>query len=255
MIDPLKDGISELQVVQVCGNDRMIVNAARVSYASDLAADAPLNDKDLKLIKFLIANEHGSPLEHNLITFRVKAPLYVVQEMLRHRIGVSINQLSARYAEPWKNKVIGGNINIDGKEYPCRFYNLFYTPKTFRLQDSKNKQSSYGSIDSSLDAVIRADYIHSNIRSFETYERLLSHGVAREIARGVLPHSTYTELYYTMNLRSLMHFLHLRLSDAAQFEIRQFASGMKELAAQHFAIVFKIMEEIENERRESKSIA
>lgn len=231
--DPLRDNISEIELIQACGSDKMIVNAARVSYGNDASINEAVTERDKKLIKFLLRHRHGTPFEHNLITFRVKAPLYVIQEMLRHRIGVSFNQESHRYIQPGQKSTEQGS--------PIRKY---YVPQTFRLQDTKNKQSSIGSIDNELNDASKELYINSCDEAFNNYESLINKGVCREQARGVLPHCTYSSLYFTLNLRSLMHFLGLRLPQNAQWEIRQYAKCALILCEPIFPETFEIIKEL-----------
>jgi thymidylate synthase (FAD) len=95
IIDPLKDGISSVELLDNMGNDLTVVNAARVSYAKE---SAEYNGKDAKLIRYLMRNKHGSPFEHAVFTFRVRAPLFVVQQWERHRIA-SYNEESGRYIQ------------------------------------------------------------------------------------------------------------------------------------------------------------
>lgn len=227
--DPLQDGISEIEYIQHCGNDKMIVNAARVSYANDTRLDEEINEKDIKLLKFLIQNDHGTPFEHNLITFRIKTPLYVIQEMLRHRIGTSFNQESHRYIEPGKNI----NTGVIRK---------FYIPNEFRLQDNKNKQSSKGIIENNEEA--KEIYLRQCEQAFDAYNELISRKVCREQARGVLPHCTYSSLYFTVNLRSFIHFSKLRLSKNAQWEIRQYAKYMLEICKPLFPGALSVLSEL-----------
>lgn len=235
--DVLGDGISNLQLVQIFGTDRMVVNAARVSYANDVDLHAPVTEKDRKLIRFLLKHHHGTPLEHNLITFRVKAPLYVVQEMLRHRIGTSFNQQSHRYIEPGK-----GEENVERK---------FYVPTHFRYQHKTNRQASEGEFPEVDYLRARADYLEACEFSYDQYQKLIDAGVAREQARGVLPHSTYTSLYFTLNLRSLMHFLGLRLEEDAQWEIRQYANQMNWIAEHYFPVTLGVWRELRDATAES----
>lgn len=234
--DPLGDGLSHLELVQIFGTDKMVVNAARVSYAKDVDLNEPVNDRDKKLIRFLLENNHGTPLEHNLITFRVKAPLYVIQEMLRHRIGTSFNQESHRYIEPGK-----GEPEVLRK---------FYVPTHFRYQDKKNKQASNGEFPETDYLRARADYLEACDFAYAQYQKLIDAGVAREQARGVLPHSTYSSLYFTLNLRSLFHFLELRLASNAQLEIRQYANIMRDLVRDHFPITMGVWEDIRETKNE-----
>jgi thymidylate synthase (FAD) len=201
------DDIGGIEVVQQSGTDHMIAAAARVSYGNDIGLEDAA--KDERLIRRLMRDGHGSPFEHNLITFRVVAPLFVVQEMLRHRIGVSFNQISMRYVDQTDDAKFLG----------------FYTPQHFRVQSETNKQASDGVLDFDQ-AMARGMYETTCRISHEIYRELIEKGVPREQARGVLPHCTYTALYITMNARSLMHFLELRLSPNAQWEIRQYADAM-----------------------------
>lgn len=229
--DPLGDEVSSIEYVQHAGDDRMIVNAARVSYANDMDFNAPITDKDYKLIRYLFKHKHGTPFEHNLITFRIKAPLYVIQEMLRHRVGTSFNQQSHRYVQPGQTD-----------DEPFRKY---YVPTHFRYQHESNKQSSSGEF-SEVDYLrAKAEYVESCDRSFDSYERLIEMGVAREQARGTLPHCTYSSLYMTVNIRSLLNFLVLRLDETAQWEIRQYGKSMVKLVEPYFPYTFKALKELE----------
>ena len=205
-IDPLGDGLSKLQLISYSGSDLDIVNCARVSYAK---TSQNLTEKDSKLIKFLIDNEHGSPFEHTYLKFMVKAPIFVLREWHRHRAGWSYNEWSMRYLQM-------------GEAAPLEFYK----PVNWRYQSKTNKQASDGEF---KDVVLDKAYNEANKAAADTYNQLISAGVAREIARGVLPVCTYTSMFASCNLRSLMHFLHLRESEAAQYEIRQYAKGLRNI--------------------------
>lgn len=219
-ISPLKDPYSEVILLEHCGGDETIAAAARVSYAKDTKNFTDIQNK--KLIKYMLEHEHGSPFEHTFIKFRVVAPLYVVQEMLRHRIGVSYNQQSARYTE---------------------FEPHFYTPLEFRESSPVNKQSSVESL-TLPQADIRDIYFETLQTSYDAYKRLLHIGVAKEQARGVLPHCTYTSLYITFNLRSLLHFLKLRLAPGAQWETQQYAKAYLSLVKPLFPLTFESIDEL-----------
>lgn len=207
-IDPLQDTISSLSLVRVSGSDIDIVNAARVSYGKLVTT---ITERDAKLISFLMRHKHTSPFEHNQLSFRVKAPLFVARQWMRHRMN-SYNEISYRYVKA-----------------PTEFY----IPRMWRGQDQVNKQASQGTFED--DALTQA-YQNGIAASFALYEQLLERGVARELARTILPTSTYTEFIVTCNLHSLMHFLRLRLDPGAQYEIKQYALGMLGLALPHFPI-------------------
>jgi thymidylate synthase (FAD) len=163
--DPLGDGISSVQLIQQVGDDAMVCAAARVSLANDLKVRS--TEDNFKLIKYLLKHEHGTPLEHNLITYRVVMPLYVVQELLRHRIGTSVNQSSHRYIQV-KNQA--------------------YVPNIFRAQSVSNRQASVADEAGRIDQKkVQLAYQEAVARAYETYEQLLAAGVCREQARGVLP--------------------------------------------------------------------
>jgi thymidylate synthase (FAD) len=206
--DPLGDGISSVELVRVSGSDLDVVNAARVSYGK---VSTTVSDRDKKLINFLMEHNHTSPFEHNQLSFRVKAPIFVSRQWMRHRMN-SYNEISYRYVKAALE---------------------FYTPPKWRSQDLKNKQASIGSFDN---AEFTAHYKEAVAHSVKAYEYLLTNGIGREIARSVLPLCTYTEFIFTCNLHSLMHFMKLRLHAGAQYEIRMYAQTLLQLALPHFPI-------------------
>jgi len=207
-VDPLGDGISSLDLVRVSGSDVDIVNAARVSFGKFVTTIA---ERDKNLIRFLMEHAHTSPFEHNQLSFRVKAPIFVARQWMRHRMN-SYNEISYRYVKA-----------------PLEFY----VPPKWRKQDTVNKQAS---IDSYVDEQATQIYRTTIQACVQTYEDLLARGVCRELARGILPVCTYTQYIFTCNLHSLMHFLTLRLHAGAQYEIRQYALGMLKLALPHFPV-------------------
>jgi thymidylate synthase (FAD) len=160
-------------------------------------------------------HEHTSPFEHNQLSFRIKAPLFVARQWFRHRMN-SYNEISYRY------------VKADMKEY--------YMPNTWRLQDKVNKQSSIGSFERED---LKAKYKAAVDATMKVYDELLAEGVCREQARALLPMSTYTEFIFTCNLHSLMHFIKLRLSPDAQYEIRVYAKALLSLAYEYFPISLK----------------
>lgn len=185
--------------------DMTVVRAARVSYGSGLKSTA----EDRKLIKYLLEHEHGTPFEHNSFTFHVKCPIFVMRQWVRHRIGQSFNEVSGRYTEMKEE---------------------FYIPTKWRGQDTKNKQ---GSVDFTQ---LHDEYLSSVLESaceiaFRRYMEFIKMGVAREMARMVLPINLYTEFYWTVNARSLMAFIKLRSESHAQWEIQQYSSALAAIFA------------------------
>ncbi len=207
-LDPLGDNISSLELVRVSGSDIDVANAARVSFGKTITS---LSEKDVKLIQYLMNHDHTSPFEHNQFSFRVKAPIFVTRQWMRHRMA-SYNEISYRYV----------NVPME-----------FYTPHQWRYQDPVNRQASHGSFENEEMRKIYQDTIETAVQA---YEKLLANNVCRELARGLLPVCTYTQFIYTCNLHSLTHFMKLRLHPGAQWEIQQFAQGLLKLALPHFPV-------------------
>lgn len=212
------DDIGSVEYVQHMGNDLTIVNAARVSFGKQ---KENIDAKDKKLIKYLIENRHTSTLEHNIVTFRFKVPLFVRGQHHRHRTW-SYNEISRRYTSEHLE---------------------FYEPLTFRTQHKSNRQASNDEeqinptitkVDFGLapvSGVSAADMIkHHHITSVDLFNKLLKNGICREQARGVLPQNLYTEYYGTCNLNNLVKFLDLRLDSHAQWEIRRVAEACRDIA-------------------------
>jgi thymidylate synthase (FAD) len=181
--------------------DLAIVNGARVSFNQ---ASQELEERDAGLIRFLMRNGHGSPFEHGYFRFLIKAPLFVVREHHRHRAGHSYNEWSGRYSKMEPE---------------------FYVPDNVRTQVGKPGAYSFEPVDEETREAARDEIEQNAVRAFQAYERLIERGVAKEIARTVLPLSTYTKYYWSCNPRSLMHFCSLRNHEDAQFEIRQYAAA------------------------------
>ena len=210
-LDPLQDHISSVTLVRVSGSDLDIVNAARVSYGK---ISTEVSERDKKLIWFLMEHKHTSPFEHNQLSFRIKAPLFIARQWMRHRMN-SYNEISYRYAKSALE---------------------FYIPFHWRTQNKLNKQSSDQAFS---DTFLREQYEKALELAAQTYELLLKQDVSRELARGVLPLCTYTEFIFTCNLHSLMHFLTLRLNSGAQQEIRRYAQALLYFAEPHFPIALE----------------
>jgi thymidylate synthase (FAD) len=181
--------------------DLAVVNGARVSFNQ---ASDELTDRDAGLIRFLMREKHGSPFEHGYFRFIVKAPLFVVREHHRHRAGHSYNEWSGRYSKMEPE---------------------FYVPDFVRTQIGKPGAYSFEPVDGGVRDAVRREIEENAHCAFQAYERMLEQGVAKEVARAVLPLSTYTKYLWSCNPRSLMHFCALRNHESAQFEIRQYAAA------------------------------
>ena len=187
------------------GTEATITNAARVSFGK---MKETFDEKDEKLLKYLIENKHMTPLEHVKFTFSVHCPLFVRGQWHRHRAGWSYNEISRRYTE---------------------FDMEYYVPEEFRVQSDNNKQASLeGSV---IENNKEAYEMYKNAveKCAETYEKLLEIGVCKEQARGILPQTMFTTFWATVDLRNLLHFIELRDDEHAQKEIRVYAQAMKEL--------------------------
>lgn len=182
-------------------SDLAVANGARVSFN---LASQEMTSKDEGLIRFLMRDHHGSPFEHGYFRFIVKAPLFVVREHHRHRAGHSYNEWSGRYSKMQAE---------------------FYVPTNVRTQVGKPGAYTFEPVDDKTREATRAEIEHQSLEAFAAYERMLELGVAKEVARTVLPLNMYTTYYWSCNPRSLMHFCALRNSEFAQFEIREFAQA------------------------------
>jgi thymidylate synthase (FAD) len=183
------------------GGDAAVVRSARVSHGSE-AGDP---ERDKKLIRYMLEHKHGTPFEHAVFTFHVKLPIFCARQWIRHRVS-SYNEMSMRYREA-KDE--------------------FYFPERWRLQDTKNKQGSVGADWTSTDHErVTRDLRAQAEQAMNLYRAMVASGVAREMARMALPVNLYTEWYWTVNARALMHFFELRSEQHAQWEMRQYSNAL-----------------------------
>jgi thymidylate synthase (FAD) len=199
------DGIGSVDLVEHMGSDLTIVNSARVSFGKH---KEKLDEKDERLVNYLVKHRHTSTFEHNVVTFRFVVPLFVRSQHHRHRTW-SYNEISRRYTD----------VNIQ-----------FYEPKEFRTQHKSNRQASnIGELANPLlnsPAVSTGEAVRQHHKScLMLYGKMLDAGVCREQARGVLPQNMYTEYYGTVNLSNLLKFIDLRTHDGAQWEIQKAAEA------------------------------
>jgi thymidylate synthase (FAD) len=193
--------------------DLSVANAARVSFAR---RKEELDDADAGLIRFLMRDRHGTPFEHNAFRFHVRAPIFVAREWFRHRVG-SFNEFSMRYA---------------------RATDDFYVPEADDVRSQVGKPGAYSfePVDSELAERTREELREVYDQAYATYERLVEAGVARELARSVMPVGAYTEFYWTVNARALMNFVSLRAAETAQREIRRYAEAVERLFAEQMPV-------------------
>lgn len=229
-IDLFGDNIGSVEYVDHMGSDLTIVNAARVSFGSEKRA---LDEKDVKLINYLMQHNHTSPFEHCSITMRFVVPLFIRSQHHRHRTW-AYNEISRRYT------------GVDMR---------FYSPESFRTQHKSNRQASNDEfVNPGLDsAYLQIGYetaknavsMH-NTRSLNLYNAMVEAGICREQARGVLPQNLYTEYYGTVNLHNLLKFISLRMHEGAQWEIQQVAKACLDIAMTHFPLAVEAYEKKHN---------
>jgi thymidylate synthase (FAD) len=196
-------------------DDLSVVNGARVSFARRVDE---MDEADEGLIRFLMRERHGTPFEHNSFRFHVRTPIFVAREWFRHRMG-SFNEFSMRYA---------------------RATDEFYVPapKDVRTQVGKPGSYSFEPVEPEVAEATRERLKEVYETAYRAYEELVEQGVARELARAVLPVGAYTEFYWTVNARALMNFVSLRNSETAQREIRRYAEACELFLEQRMPVTY-----------------
>lgn len=205
----------EVGVVDHMGNDKTVVDAARVSF--NFRKKEWDTDKDTGLISFLSRNNHWSPFSHCFVTFYIKAPIYVARQLVKHQVGLAWNEVSRRYVD--------SDVEI-------------HTPAVWRSRPVNAKQGSGGNLDDK-DGV--CDYVYADaIRHSESaYKYLINNGVSPEQARAVLPLSLMTEWYWSGSLYAFSRVCNLRLADDAQKETRAVAVDISKHMSDLFPVSWK----------------
>src|SRR5437667_5709752 len=194
-------------------DDLSVVNAARVSFARRKEA---MDVSDEGLVRFLMRERHGTPFEHNSFRFHVRCPIFVAREWFRHRIG-SFNEFSMRYAKATDD-----------------FY--IPAPEDVRTQVGKPGTYSFEQVSPELAEETREELETVYRETYAAYGRLVEKGVARELARSVIPVGAYTQFYWTVNARALMNFVSLRNAELAQLEIRRYAEAVEAFFAREMPV-------------------
>ncbi|RLP77774.1 FAD-dependent thymidylate synthase [Mycetocola tolaasinivorans] len=184
-----------VELVRSNASDADVLFAARVSTQGEQTLESAQSgdeatSRDRGLINYLMRDRHGSPFEHNSMTFYVQAPIFVFREFMRHRMA-SYNEESGRYRQ----------LNP-----------TFYVPNEKRNLVQEGKPGAYNFLPGTAEqtALVQAEAEAQSVAAYESYQRMLEAGVAREVARIVLPLNLYSSMYVTVNARSLMNFLSLR---------------------------------------------
>lgn len=194
-----------VRLVDYMGSDARIVQSARVSYGAGTKSVR----EDKGLIDYLLRNHHMSPFEQVVFTFHLKMPIFVARQLVRHRTA-RMNEISGRYS---------------------KMLDEFYTPaaEDIRFQSKSNRQGrSADDVPTAQREKVLATLKNAYETAYQGYGEMIEADIARELARVSLPLSLYTEMYWQIDLRNLLHFIKLRLDSHAQYEIRVYADKMAE---------------------------
>lgn len=212
----------EIRLRDMMGEDRRVAEAAWVSYAKQ---EESHSEEDVRrLINYLMKHQHGTPFEHVVFQFHVKAPIFVAREWFRHRIA-SYNEVSSRY---------------------ITFAPEFYIPEKFRVKATTNKQGSIIPEEGAdfKDVATWNDWATQELTEayksvYNSYLALKEGDVANELARLLLPLGTYTEWWWTVNLRSLFNFMMLRSHENAQWEIQEYSRTIETIVEEKLPVIYK----------------
>lgn len=207
-----------IKLIDVNGTDDDIAEAARISYGRGTNKK---NNND-GLIRYLYMNSHTSPFEMVGIKLQMRLPIFIMRQLVRHRTA-SLNEYSGRYSVMPR---------------------MFYLPETSELcyQHGTNHQMSGEAMEEYYASICRAEIKDAANDAFDAYERQLQRGLAREMARIILPLNTYTEVVWKIDLHNLLHFIRLRNDEHSQWEIRQYAGMIADYVAEHFPATFAAYE-------------
>jgi len=216
-----------LKVLGIFGTELDIVNAARVSFGKQKSV---FDESDERLIKYLITNKHMSPIRQVMIRISIRAPEFVLRQWVKHLVGIEACSTHATQLHAF-NEISSRYVLLDE----------FYVPQEWRLQSKDNKQSSSDEKMSDEKNKECSEIYQQTIDTILTnYHKLIDeHGVAKELARTLLPLSIYTESIWTMSLQAVLNFIDLRTHPHAQYEIRQYAYIMEDIVKEKFPIVYK----------------
>jgi len=226
----MKISKQSVELVDFMGNDLSVVNAARVSFAKEsdweeitesgvFTGDVKLSDKDAKLIRYLATNNHWSPFAHNSISLRIKAPIFVARQMVKHQVGLVWNEVSRRYVD-------------DEPE--------FYFPEVWR---GRPKGSVKQGSDVEKSILLMGYSCPSKVveLALMAYESMLEQGVAPEQARMVLPQNTMTEWIWTGSLMAFARVCKQRLDPHAQLETQEVAKKINDIVEPLFPVSWKAL--------------
>ena len=204
-----------VQLIDTMGSDLTVVNAARVSYAK---TKEQFEDKDEKLIAFLAKHNHWSPFAHASLQFKIKAPVFVARQLVKHQVGLSWNEVSRRYVD-----------------FPPQLYN----PDAWRGRPVNSKQGSAGEV--KLNRTLQHVYETTMEQCKILYNALIGKNIAPEQARMVLPQSMMTEWYWSGTLYAFARVCNLRCKPDAQVETQMVADQIDKLSADTFPVSWEAL--------------
>ena len=205
----------KVELVDKMGTDLSVVNAARVSYAKFKDS---FEDKDEKLIKFLAEHNHRSPFAHASLQFRIKAPVFVARQLVKHQVGLVWNEISRRYVD---------------------YEPELYEPKEWRGRPQNSKQGSDGTVSIDSNEQHRLDMTMQQCKII--YKALIEKGIAPEQARMVLPQSMMTEWIWSGTLYAFARVCNLRCAKDTQEETREVANEIHKICTEEFPISWKYL--------------
>jgi len=203
----------KVEILDVMGSDLTVVNAARVSFASE---SEEFGSRDKKLVRYLAAHGHWTPFAHVQVQLRIKAPVFVARQLVKHQAGLVWNEISRRYVD---------------------FVPEFHAPEAWRKRAPNKKQ---GSLNETFDkdSLLYNSYWDLMSKAEDLYSFMLERGVAPEQARMLLPQSMMTEWYWTGSLVAFARIVTQRLSEDAQYECRVVAEKIDQLLVNHESISY-----------------
>ena len=207
----------EVEFIDKMGSDLTVVNAARVSYAKTKEV---FDYKDEKLIKFLAQHNHWSPFGHASLQVRIKAPVFVARQLVKHQVGLVWNEVSRRYVD---------------------YEPELFEPKSWRGRPQNSKQGSDGEVE--LDMNDKHRLKNTMNQCLIIYDSFIKMGIAPEQARMVLPQSMMTEWYWSGTLYAFARVCNLRCAKDTQEETRDVANKISEICGEHFPISWKYLKQ------------
>ena len=217
----------KVELIDKMGSDLSVVNAARVSYSKESewesitpAGPTPgvLSDRDEKLIKYLATHNHWSPFAHASLQFRIKAPVFVARQLVKHQVGLVWNEISRRYVD---------------------YEPELYEPKEWRGRPQNSKQGSDGTVSIDSNEQHRLDMTMQQCKII--YKALIEKGVAPEQARMVLPQSMMTEWIWSGTLYAFARVCNLRCAEDTQEETRFIADEIHNICNKEFPTSWKYL--------------